>query len=114
MKDTAIDSLNSLKKAICLFKISPGFFPSCTAHDYPFTNCVKGILKQFCSVTVAVGGAGNVGQKQLYFRASSLLLPSQRNITKNACHLCYKELSHGQANNFEVSKSFFANKMKTN
>ena len=63
--NTAIDSPNSLKKAFCLFKISPGSIPSCAAHDYPFLCSMKGILKQFCSVTVVIRGSSTVGQQQL-------------------------------------------------
>ena len=50
-----IKIMDSLKEAFCLLKISPGLFSSCAPRVYPFVDCMKGILKQFCLVAVVEG-----------------------------------------------------------
>ena len=91
MKDIAMDSLTSLKKAFSLFKISPGSFPSCAAHDYPFINNMKGILKQFCSVALVNGESATLDSSnsssmpQQDWKAAPSSLPST---LPNWCPAC--------------------------
>ena len=75
-------AMDSLQEAFGLLEISPGSFPSCAARDYPVINSMKGILKQFCSVTMVVeeltmlDSSNSTSMPQQNWKAAPSSLPS--------------------------------------